>query len=55
MAKIFDNTGRVAAGLGLTASILAWLLLLPVCAAWFALVSAFGPQTERQARDARAL
>ncbi|MBU4435324.1 MAG: hypothetical protein KKC14_13015 [Alphaproteobacteria bacterium] len=52
MARIFNTTGRLAAGLGLAASILVWLLALPFCAAWFVLVSAFGPATERQARKA---
>ncbi len=52
MTKILDATGRVATGLGLAASVLVWLLMLPLCAVAFVLVSAFGPQTERQAREA---
>jgi hypothetical protein len=52
MARIFDTTGRLMAGLGLAASILVWLLALPFCAAWFGLVSAFGPATDRQVQDA---
>lgn len=52
MTKILDTTGRVATGLGLAASALVWLMLLPFCAVWFLLVSAFGPRTERQAREA---
>ncbi len=52
MTKILDTTSRVATGLGLAASALVWLMLLPLCAVWFVLVSAFGPQTERQAREA---
>ena len=52
MTKILDTTGRLATALGLAASVLVWLLMLPLCAVWFVLVSAFGPQTERQAREA---
>jgi hypothetical protein len=52
MTKILDTTGRVVTGLGLVASALVWLMLLPFCAVWFVLISAFGPQTERQAREA---
>ncbi len=52
MTKILDTTGRVATALGLAASALVWLMLLPLCAVWFLLVSAFGPQAERQAGSA---
>lgn len=52
MTKILDTTSRVATALGLAASVLVWLLLLPLCAVWFLLVSAFGPATGRQAPEA---
>lgn len=50
MTKTLDIAGRIATGLGLTASLLVWLLMLPLCAAAFVLISAFGPPVTSQAR-----
>lgn len=45
MTKFADAADRTAAGLGLVARGMAWLLLLPLCAVAYGLATAFGSRS----------
>lgn len=50
-SNILTATGRVMAGLGLTARVLVWLLMLPLCGLWLLVAMAYDTATGRPAQE----